>query len=110
MASLYFHANLRRARRPAGIAGGGKGGAQITPSCIERRQRSLSSVIITNIRCCRLEVALRWNKKESKRRQKKKKYSENHVRWVNEERVMKGLRGIHKHRKPNAEQSGVDFN
>lgn len=108
LAPLYFHANLRRAWQPAGIAGVGEGGAQITPSRIGCRQRLLSFIIITNIRCCRLEVALRWNKKESKRR--RKKYSKNHVGWVNEERVMKGLQGIHKHWKPNIEQSGVGFN
>lgn len=42
-------------------------------------------------------------KHESKRG---KKFSENHVRWINEEQVMKGLQRIHEHRKPNK----VSFN
>lgn len=49
-ASLYLHANPRRAKQPAGIAGGGGGRAHITRSCMGCGQRpvvtTLSFVIV----------------------------------------------------------------
>lgn len=63
-------------------------------------------IIIRNLQGCRHEVTLSpWTGE-----QEKTKCSENHVRWINEEQVMKGLWGIQKHRKPNKEQPRVGFN
>lgn len=80
-------------------------GANITLSCTGYEQRPLVTASLSQRSALSTQFTYPKNIK-----QEREEFNENHVRWINEGQVMKGLQRIHEHRKSNKEQSGVCFN
>lgn len=110
--SLHFHSNTCKAERPAETFGSDFLfllhiiWARFTCSCIGFRHQSDVTALCFIIVQCQHEV----RQSRSRGEQQEEKYSEYPVRWINEERVMKGLQWTFKHRKSSKEQWGVGFN